>query len=311
MIHGGGQTSMNFETTPDGRPGWADYFVDHGFTVYLIDQPARGRSAFHADTHPVPQSRDSVARVEELFTAPAVFKKWRQAELHTQWPGSGRAGDPAFDQFFASQVPWIADQAYAESLMRTAGTALLDEIGPAVLLTHSQSGPFGWHLADARPALVRAVLALEPNGPPCAELRRVGPPRYLEDGNFRWPYGITATPLTYDPPATEPARDLHFVRDRPTDPTLTASCYLQAEPARRLVNLAHCPVLLVTAQASYHAAFDHCTAAYLRQAGVAVTHVRLEDLGITGNGHMMMLERNNLEVAKVLHQWLRDSALAP
>jgi pimeloyl-ACP methyl ester carboxylesterase len=310
MIHGGGQTAMNFETTPDGRPGWADFFVSEGFTVYLPDQPARGRSAFHQDAHPVKQVRDSAHRVEQLFTAPASYNHWRQASLHTQWPGSGRPGDPTFDQFFASQVPWIQAQEHAELLFREVGARLLDEIGPAVLLTHSQSGPFGWLLADARPDLVRAIVAIEPNGPPFFFLERVGPPEYLRDGKFRWPYGITATAIEYDPPVTNPTADLNRIRDQSSDKTLYAGCHLQAEPARRLVNLARVPVLIVTGQASYHAPYDHCTVAYLRQAGVGVTHCVLEQHGILGNGHMMMIEQNNEEIAKVLHDWLRGEGFA-
>jgi pimeloyl-ACP methyl ester carboxylesterase len=310
MIHGGGQTAMNFETTPDGRPGWAEYFVSRGFTVYLPEQPARGRSAYHHDAHPVAQVRDSARRVEQLFTAPAVFNHWRQSSLHSQWPGSGRVGDPTFDQFFASQVPWIQDQEHAELLFREAGARLLDEIGPAVLLTHSQSGPFGWLLADARPDLVRAIVAIEPNGPPFFFLQRVGAPDFLRDGEFRWPYGITATAIEYDPPLTNPVADLKRIRDTPSDPTLYAGCHLQAEPARRLVNLAGVPVFIVTGQASYHASYDHCTVAYLRQAGVEVTHCVLEHYGILGNGHMMMIEQNNEEIAQVLYEWLLGQGLA-
>jgi pimeloyl-ACP methyl ester carboxylesterase len=310
MIHGGGQTAVNFDTTPDGRPGWAAWFVEHGYTVYLFDQPARGRSAFHRDEHPVQTFRDAALRLEEYFTAPAAYGKWRQSELHTQWPGAGRVGDPIFDRFYASQVPWILDQVYAEELVAEVGTRILDEIGPAVLLTHSQSGPFGWHLADRRPELVRGILAIEPNGPPYTVLERVGPPEYLRDGAFRWPYGITAAPITYDPPVVDPAVDLPFVRDTPDDPTTFASCHFQAEPARQLVNLARVPVLVVTGEASYHAGYDHCTVGYLRQAGVDVTFVPLAERGIHGNGHLMMMELNNREVAAVLHEWLVESELA-
>ena len=32
--------------TPDGRRGWAHYFVDQGYIVYITDQPARGRSMY-------------------------------------------------------------------------------------------------------------------------------------------------------------------------------------------------------------------------------------------------------------------------
>ncbi len=73
---------------------------------------------------------------------------------------------------------------------------------------------------------------------------------------------------------------------------------------RRLVNLAGIPVLMVTAEASYHAAYDHCTARYLDQAGVANTFVRLEDRGIHGNGHMLMLEKNSHEIVALLDTWL-------
>lgn len=62
--------------------------------------------------------------------------------------------------------------------------------------------------------------------------------------------------------------------------------------------------MLVTAEASYHAVYDHCTALYLRQAGVSADHARLEAHGIRGNAHMMMLEKNNLQIAKLITDWL-------
>ena len=63
-------------------------------------------------------------------------------------------------------------------------------------------------------------------------------------------------------------------------------------------------ILIVTAEASYHAPYDHCTSQFLRQAGVEHDFIRLADTGIRGNGHMMMLEKNNLEIAAFLRQWL-------
>src|SRR5262249_11854718 len=45
MIHGGSQTGTNFTGTPDGREGWAQYFLRRGYTVYVVDQVARGRAA--------------------------------------------------------------------------------------------------------------------------------------------------------------------------------------------------------------------------------------------------------------------------
>lgn len=53
MFHGAGQTNMNWLMTPDGRMGWADYFVSKGYCVYLAEQPARGRSAYHPEEHAI------------------------------------------------------------------------------------------------------------------------------------------------------------------------------------------------------------------------------------------------------------------
>jgi pimeloyl-ACP methyl ester carboxylesterase len=81
-------------------------------------------------------------------------------------------------------------------------------------------------------------------------------------------------------------------------------CWLQAGRARQLPNLKGIPILIVTAEASYHAPYDHCTSQFLRQAGVEHDFVRLADVGIRGNGHLMMLEKNNLDIARFLREWV-------
>ena len=52
------------------------------------------------------------------------------------------------------------------------------------------------------------------------------------------------------------------------------------------------------------------TAAYLTQAGVRNDFVRLPNLGIRGNGHMMMLEKNSDEIAGVIERWLKKTLAA-
>jgi acetyl esterase/lipase len=64
------------------------------------------------------------------------------------------------------------------------------------------------------------------------------------------------------------------------------------------------PALVVTAEASYHAVYDHCTAKYLTQAGAKVTALHLGNHGIHGDAHMIMLEKNNLQVAGLIAEWL-------
>ena len=305
MFSGGGQSGLNYAGTPDGRDGWMQYFVRQGYAVYVLDQPSRARSGHQPEVGP--QSRNAVDRIQQRFTAPERSNLWPQAKLHTQWPGSGVAGDPVFDQFFAQNYPSLAGFPRQQELNRDAGAALLDRIGPAILLTHSQSGTFGWLVADARPSLVKAIVAMEPSGPPVHDNVEKGAPEWFEDGPLSKPYGLTAPPLTYDPPVNDP-RELRFVRQEKADAPDLVRCWKQAEPARTLVNLRGIPVLVVQAEASYHAAYDHCTVAYLRQARVAtVRYVRLADIGITGNGHMLMLEKNNLDVAAVVEKWLHES----
>ena len=73
--------------------------------------------------------------------------------------------------------------------------------------------------------------------------------------------------------------------------------------------LAKVTIGLFTADASFRTASDHCTALFLRQAGVKVDHVKLAEQGVRGNGHMMMLEKNSSEVAGAIMNWLEDKGL--
>jgi pimeloyl-ACP methyl ester carboxylesterase len=302
MVHGAIQTGTNFTGTPDGRMGWAEYFLRAGYTVYVVDQPGRARAGYDAGSEG-PQTFPDLTATEQRFTAPERTKLWPQARLHTQWPGSGVAGDPVFDQFYMSQVPYVRTPEKAQAMTRDGLIALLEKIGSAVVMTHSQSGAMGWLLADARPDLVRALIQVEPSGPPVHDVDMVGAPDYLRDGAEARPWGLSAIAMGYVPRATSPS-DLAFVRQDKADGPDLARCWLQKAPARQLPNLAKMPMLIVNGEASFHAPFEHCTVKYLEQAGVHPTWIDLGKVGVHGNGHMMMLEKNNLEVAGVIEKWL-------
>jgi uncharacterized metal-binding protein len=68
------------------------------------------------------------------------------------------------------------------------------------------------------------------------------------------------------------------------------------------------PILVLTAEASYHAPYDHCTVKFLQQAGIKPDVIKLADRGLKGNSHVMIVEKNNKEIAAVIAQWL-DKAL--
>jgi pimeloyl-ACP methyl ester carboxylesterase len=225
---------------------------------------------------------------------------WPQYTKHTQWPGEGpnkgKMGDPIFDYFAKtdSQSPTGKDM---EELSAKDIEELLDLIHePVVLLLHSGVAPAGWLAADARPKLVRAIIAAEPIAPPIenAERGATGPGRL---------WGVTNMPMTYDPPVKDPG-ELHPVRQEKADGPGLIPCWVQSEPAHKLVNLQGIPVLNVSGEASYHRPYAHCTAKWLNQAGVKATYVRLEDVGITGNEHEMMLDKNSDAIAKFFADWL-------
>jgi pimeloyl-ACP methyl ester carboxylesterase len=195
-----------------------------------------------------------------------------------------------------------------EELNRAAGAALLDRIGPAIVLGRSQSGPFPWLYADARPDVVKAMVSLEPSGPPFVNVTFHGPPDYFADGPVGRPWGLTATPLTYAPPITDPEQLSRAQQATPDGPDLVR-CWLQGKAAYQLPTLQGKPTLIITGQASYHAPYDHCTARYLQQAGVDVEHVRLEQVGILGNGHLMNSEANSDQIAAFLVGWLERKGL--
>jgi pimeloyl-ACP methyl ester carboxylesterase len=227
------------------------------------------------------------------FTAPekAAMPYGPQAKLHSQWPGpTGVAGDPTLDQVAAGQGgAFVPDIARTHAVWAERAGELLDKIGPAVVVTHSAGGPFAWIAANARPNLVVGLLPVEPAGPPFGNLR----------------YGVAASPLVFDPPITD-ASELKTVEVQPTEQGRD-KYLIQAEPARRLTNLQGIPIGLTTSPASYHFPYDKGTVAFLKQAGCNVTHIELDEIGITGNAHFMMMERNNSEVLRPLLNFLQQT----
>lgn len=188
---------------------------------------------------------------------------------------------------------------------KAAVVALLQRISrPSILISHSQGAPAGWLAADACPELVKAIIAVEPNGPPFSG-------KYPHNGMPARLWGLTDIPMTFSPPVTEHTQ-FRLVTTQ-SEVEGKAPKVLQDESEGRivheLVSLKNISVLIEMGEASYHAGFDHATVAFLRQAGVACDFIELEKLGIRGNGHMQMLELNNLEIAAVLENWLKDKHL--
>ncbi|KAH7161814.1 Alpha/beta hydrolase family-domain-containing protein [Dactylonectria macrodidyma] len=299
FIHGQGQTGTNFLNKPDGSRGWASRFIAQGYEVYIVDQTFRGRSAWQPSYGATKPSTYSAEIIQQRFTAVKDYNLWAQASLHTQWPGTGVMGDDYFDAFYSSNIQFINNATYQQTTMQNAGAALLDKIGkPVILVGHSQGGLMPILIADARPALTKALILLEPTGPPFREAV------FSTKAGRAW--GLTDVALTYSPAVSDPATDLVQATYEARGDDFV-ECVLQAESPtpRKLVNLASKPILLVTSEASYHMPYDYCTVRFLKQAGCSkAQHLELGEVGIHGNGHMFFMEKNSDKIQSVLQRWI-------
>jgi pimeloyl-ACP methyl ester carboxylesterase len=138
-----------------GNAGWAHYYVQAGYQLYLIDRPGHGRSPVFLEALGPLGALPMHAGIAADATRAAIGSPKR-------WPGTtGAIGDPLLDQFVAGQNAAPANGDLMQMLWRTRGAELLDRIGPAIVHTHSAGGPFGFIVANERPNLVKALVTYE------------------------------------------------------------------------------------------------------------------------------------------------------
>ena len=288
LVHGGGGQGTHMMGL-GGRPGWVHYFVQAGYSVYWLDRPSYGRSPYHPDALG-PSHLPTVPPIEGLITSTGVFNT-------AQWPGPGGMNDPFMDQFMACEAGNVSDEAFHSELAWRGGVELLDRIGPSILVTHAFGGFFGWGVADRRPDLVKGILCMEINGNPFA-------------AQLRW--GLTAAPMTYDPPVTDLSQFKLVDHTEPPDsPRPIVPTYrLQAEPAHKWKNLQKIPIGWLTSEWGAGGS-PVAQVAFLKQVGCPVELLRMRDYGINGNGNLMIMEKNNHEVFALLHGWLDKNVVGP
>ena len=150
FLHGTGQFSKTWETTPDGREGFQTIFLRRRFPVYLIDQPRRGNAG-----------RSTVsAMVEATPDEQMWFDTFRVGIWPDYFPGVQFSKDPeALNQYFRQMTPNVGT--YDPEVNADAFAALFNKIGPAVFVTHSQGGGLGWMTA-LNSGNVRGIVSYEP-----------------------------------------------------------------------------------------------------------------------------------------------------
>jgi pimeloyl-ACP methyl ester carboxylesterase len=189
MVPGGALVGVHFLTTPDGREGWADYFLRRGFPVYIVDVPGRGRAGFMPDAF-----NDVKAGVAQPSTQPVIrawdssaWLEWNTGPLPAPTPmhgpndtncigNDGRdpknppvycngnlmpALDPeGYKHWLASLVPEGPVQGGSDAGL----LAVMTKLGPAIWLGHSLAGTTGARLSNENPQAFKAVIGIEPQG---------------------------------------------------------------------------------------------------------------------------------------------------
>ena len=163
MWHGGGLTGVTYETTPDGREGWLNYFLRKGWAVYNSDAVERGRAGW--------AQYPDIFKGEPVFLTTAnPFERFRIGDGAGSYdpdpakrklmPGS-QFPNEGYENFVKQNVPrWTT----TDDAIIAAYIAEIDRVGPSIILFHSQAGSFGFKVAQARPDKVKALIAIEPAG---------------------------------------------------------------------------------------------------------------------------------------------------
>jgi pimeloyl-ACP methyl ester carboxylesterase len=250
MWHGGGLTGVTYETTPDGREGWLNLFVRKGFDVYVSDAVERGRAGW--------ASPDVFAGEPAFTPLDAPWEAYRFGDVGS-WnddpakrrPFAGTQFPPeAYETLIKQIVPrWITTN---EAIM-AAYLALIDKVGPCVLVVHSQSGTFGYRAALARPDKVKALVNVE--------------------GTLRGDASTAAA-------------------------------------------LKHIPILVLygdnvdkSPMFSNQRKVNQEMAALHKVAGGSIDIVNLPEVGLPGNTHFPMMEKNNAKIADLIETWLAGKGL--
>jgi pimeloyl-ACP methyl ester carboxylesterase len=286
FVHGSTQHGKTYESTPDGREGFETIFVRRGFSTYVVDFPRRGRAGYPSFTGKLgelagsyPVIPDRTYRTGDKWS----FTIWRLGIWPDLYPGSRFPQDPAsLSQVFDQIGPDMTDDPV---VIADAIAALFDKIGPAILVTHSQSGLFGW-MAAIRSANVKAVIAFEPGG-------------FVFPGD--------------DMPPEPPVRLGLFLPGRPVTPAEFARL---ARIPIRIVYGDHIPKTPSGVPSEdFWQAIAYGPAGALpftervNALGGQASFVALPDIGIRGNTHFVISDTNNVEIADLLSAYLSEHGL--
>jgi pimeloyl-ACP methyl ester carboxylesterase len=281
MIHGGAGTGRVWETTPDGREGFETIFVRRGFPVYVVDFPRRGRASIPTFIGPLGDLNGQAIIPPTTFAVgdKQAFYSWRLgAQFPTFFPNS-QFPKSGLEQFLQSTVPIFSDDT---TVIVDSIVALLNRIGPAILITHSQSGIFGW-LARFKSPNVKGIITFE--------------------GGYTFPVGEVPAPL----PTCAGTLLAQGTSSAPADfmkltevPILVI--YGDQQPT--------CPEPnLIRDGQQLRPIFGSNFVNAVNAKGGKAKFIWLPKIGILGNSHFSFMELNNVQIADLLSDFMKTTGL--
>jgi hypothetical protein len=168
MVHGCCLSSKSYETTPDGRMGWNEYFLRKHRAVYLPDQVSRARSGFDPTIYnEIKLGKRPVSDMPEIRTA-----TYEIAWLGFRFgPSMGKAFPDeqfpveAFEEFGKQVIPDLNSGLPAVNPTWTNLSGLAIKLKGAILMGHSESGFFPEQAALINPADIKAMITIETTCP--------------------------------------------------------------------------------------------------------------------------------------------------
>src|SRR5262245_35300196 len=245
MVHGCCLSSKTWETTPDGRMGWNEYFVRNGRGVYLADQVSRARSGFDPSVLFAVKSGAAPPSALPDIIAASHQVAWTVFRFGPAYPkpfDDGQFPVEAAGELYKQMIPDLNALLPAPNPTWASLATLAKQLHGAVLMGHSESGFFPQQAALIDPTGIRAVISIEM---PCPEL--------------------TAAQIS----ALARIPTLVMFGD----------------------HLGDVPSTIVNWKATYEGCSAHV--AKVKAAGGDIEMMWLPGMGIKGNSHMLMQDRNS------------------
>ena len=272
FLHGAGQSAKTWESTPDGREGFQTIFLRRDFSVYVLDQPRRGRAGRSTGAMNVLPTTD-----EQMW-----FQQFRLGVWPDFYPGVQFPKDKeSLNQYFRQMTPNTGP--FDSGVISDAIAALYAKTGPGILVTHSQGGGPGWASVMKSPE-IKAVVS------------------YESGSGFPFPEGEVPAPIPnrFNKLLAADAVPMDEFRKLTRIPIIVY--YGDFIPESRDEN---------PARDYWQAAVQMANrwAATVNKYGGDATVVQLPKVGIRGNTHFPFSDLNNIQVADHLSAWLSEKKL--